>query len=146
MIKRIELNEYDGCSNIRDMKKSPFTSIFKDEIKNGNRLVFVYVVNGKFVGEGDLVFDKNDPDYTVDGKRIYLSRLIVKKEYRNKGIGTEIMKFLINKAREMNYSEISLGVDCINGAAIHLYEKFGFEIIKKDKDEYGEFFKMVKII
>lgn len=146
MIRQIELNEYDGCSNIWDMKKSPFTGIFKDEIKNGNRLVFVYVLKGKFVGEGDLVFDKNDPDYTVDGKRIYLSRLIVKKEYRNKGIGTKIMKFLINKAREMNYSEISLGVDCINGAAIHLYKKFGFEIIKKDKDEYGEFFKMVKII
>lgn len=146
MIRQIGLDEYGGCSNIWDMEKCPFTSAFKDEIKSGNRLVYVYVLNDKFVGEGDLVFEKDDSDYTISGKRIYLSRLIVKKEYRNKGIGTEIMRFLIRKARELGYFEISLGVDCNNKAAIHLYETFGFEIIKKDKDEYGEFYKMFRRI
>ena len=54
--------------------------------------------------------------------------------------------YLIDKASEWGYREITLGVDCDNERAIHVYEKKGFKVYAKDKDEYGEFYKMIKTI
>ena len=141
-IEKIGAGDFHKCANIWDMEKFPFTDEFHQQIKSGNRISFVYKIDGEFIGQGDLVLDKEG--YTIPNKRIYLSRLIVKKEYRNQGIGSAITDYLISQARDWGYSEISLGVDCDNENAIHLYNKMGFEIYARDKDEYGDFYKMIK--
>ena len=139
--------DYCKCSNIWDMKSQPLADKWLDEIKSGNRLVYIYKINGEFVGEGALVFDAGDPDYTVPDKRVYVSRMIVKKEYRNRGIGSEILKYLINKATDMGFEEMTIGVDKDNKIALNLYGKFGFnEVIFDGADENGEYFKLMKRI
>ena len=142
VIEQLKAEEYSKCSNIWNMDKFPFTDQFYQQVKSGERITFIYKIGGEFIGEGSLVL--NHESYTIPNERIYLSRLIVKKEYRNSGIGTMITEFLIDKAKEWGYSEISLGVDSDNEAAIRLYEKMGFKIYSHDKDEYGEFYKMLK--
>ena len=141
-IVKLNIADYYKCNTIWDMKKCPFTDEFYEEIKSGNRIVFIYKMDDVFIGEGALVLQKDG--YTIPYQRVYLSRLIVKKEYRNQGIGTQILDYLLKKALEMGYSEITIGVDCDNGNAVHLYKKFGFEIYEKAKDEYGDYFKMIK--
>ena len=144
-IEKLDINEYSKCNTIWDMKKCPFTDNFYEQIKSGDRIVYIYKINGEFIGEGALVVNLDDEDYYIADKRIYLSRMIVKKEYRRKGIGTEILRFLIEKAKELGYSEISIGVDKDNIAALNLYRKMGFDtIIKEDEDEYGKFYKLLK--
>lgn len=146
-IEPLKAEEYGKCSNIWNMKKQPLAEKWLEEIISGNRLVFIYKINGKFIGEGALVFDNGDPDYTIPDRRIYVSRMIVKKEYRGRGIGSEILAFLIEKAKSMGYSEMALGVDKDNAAALQLYRKFGFdEVIFEGADEYGEYFKLLKKI
>lgn len=142
VIEKISAEEFYKCANIWDMDKCPFTDEFYQEIKSGNRISFVYKIDGEFIGQGDLVLEKDG--YTIPNERMYLSRLIVKKEYRNRGIGSQITDFLIDKAKDLGYREISLGVDCDNENALHLYKKKGFEIYAQSKDEYGEFYKMFK--
>lgn len=145
IIERLNPEDYHKCNNIWDMKNSPFTERFYNEILDGKRHVFIYKENGTFLAEGALVTQHEDPDYTIPNKRIYLSRMIVKREYRNKGIGTIMLKFLINKAKEMGYIEISLGVDLDNNAALHLYKKHGFtEVICEASDQYGKYLKLLK--
>ena len=47
----------------------------------------------------------------------------------------------------MGYKEATIGVDKDNVSALHLYQKKGFtNIIFEGKDEYGEFFKLMKEI
>ena len=139
--------DYHKCSNIWNMKSQPLADKWLDEIKSGNRLVFIYKINGEFIGEGALVTDAGDPDYTIPDKRIYVSRMIVKKEYRNRGIGSEILEFLIAKAKEMGYSEMTIGVDKDNVNALHLYKKYGFtQVLFDGADEDGEYFKLMKRI
>ncbi len=146
-IEPLAAEDYDKCSNIWNMKTQPLTDKWLEEIKSGNRLVFIYKINGEFIGEGALVLDADDPDYTVEGSRVYVSRMIVKKEYRNKGIGSEILAFLIDKAKEMGYSEMTIGVDKDNVNALHLYRKFGFtEVLFDGADKDGEYFKLMKRI
>lgn len=139
--------DYHKCSNIWNMKSQPLADKWFDEIKSGNRSVYIYKINGEFIGEGALVLDAGDPDYTIPGKRIYVSRMIVKKEYRNRGIGSEILEFLIEKAKSAGYSEMTIGVDKDNVNAIHLYRKYGFtQVLFDGADEDGEYFKLMKRI
>lgn len=145
-IVKIGIKEYDKCSNIWKMKSNPFTNGFKNQIINGDRTVYVYKQNNEFIASGDLVVNLSDSDYFIQNKRIYLSHMIVKKEYRNQGIGSILLDYLINQATTMGFLEISLGVDIDNYSAIHLYKSRGFEVFKECEDEYGKFYKMLKEI
>ncbi len=146
-IEQIGIDEYGKCNTIWDMKKCPFTEDFKKQILKSERLVFIYKMNDEFIGEGDLVIHSSDSDYFIPHKRIYVSRIIVKKEFRNQGIASTILDFLTEKAKELGYSQMALGVDVDNNAAIHLYKKKGFNnIIDECEDEYGKFYKLLKII
>jgi len=147
VIERLDVKYYNKCSNIWNMKNQPLAETWRKEIETGKRLVFIYKINGEFIGEGALVLDTGDSDYTIPKKRVYVSRMIVKKEYQNRGIGSEILKFLIKKAKEMGFSEMTIGVDKDNVNALHLYRKFGFtEVLFDGADENGEYFKLMKKI
>ncbi|WP_241654821.1 GNAT family N-acetyltransferase [Sporolactobacillus shoreae] len=147
-IRKMELDEFYKCTNIWDMKmQQKLADKFYNELIAGNRITFVYVTNNELIGEGSLVFDMNDSDYTIKNKRIYLSRLIVKEEYRNKGIGSQFVNFLIDYAKNLGYQEISIGVDIDNLVAKNLYRKLGFtEVVYQGKDAYGEYQKLLKKI
>ncbi len=147
VIEPLKPEEYHKCSNIWNMRSQPLADTWLDEIKTGNRLVFIYKINGEFIGEGALVLDEGAPDYTIPNRRVYVSRMIVKKEYRNRGIGSEILEFLISKSKSMGYSEMTIGVDKDNVNALHLYNKYGFTYILFDgADEHGQYFKLMKRI
>ena len=147
VIEPLKYEDYHKCSNIWNMKAQPLSEKWRDEIASGNRMVFIYKINGEFIGEGALVFDTGDPDYTIPHKRVYVSRMIVKKEYRGRGIGSDILNFLIAKAKEMGFSEMAIGVDKDNIAALNLYKKFGFTNVLFDgADEDGEYFKLMKTL
>ncbi|EFM12861.1 GCN5-related N-acetyltransferase [Paenibacillus curdlanolyticus YK9] len=146
-IKKLNLEEYYKCNNIWDMGKQPkMVKMFYDELVTGNRITFICLGdNEEFIGEGSLVFRNDDPDYTIPDKRIYLSRMIVKEEYRNRGIGSSILDFLIDYAEQLGYEEIALGVDTGNLNARYLYEKKGFTtVLFIGEDEYGEYTKLLK--
>ena len=147
VIEPLNIDEYSKCSNIWNMKTQPLADKWLEEVKSGNRLVYIYKINGEFIGEGALVLDAGDADYTIPNKRVYVSRMIVKKEYRNRGIGSTILEFLINKAKAMGFSEMTIGVDKNNTNALHLYRKYGFtEVLFDGTDENGEYLKLMKRI
>ena len=89
----------------------------------------------------------NDSDYTVKGQRIYVSHLVVKPEYRRKGIGRTLVHFIMAKAMKMGYTEMSIGVDLNNYPALKLYIECGFDkVIYIGKDKQGEYLKLLKTI
>lgn len=145
-IKKLYPEDYNKCSNIWDMEKRPrMAQMFYDELVSGNRITFIYLENNEFIGEGSLVFKNNDTDYTIPDKRIYLSRMIVKEDYRNRGIGGIILDYLIDYANQLGYEEIALGVDTDNLNARYLYEKTGFtNVLFIGEDDYGEYVKLLK--
>lgn len=59
------------------------------------------------------------------------------KDYRNYGIGTDMMFSMINKLRSKGYSKVSLAVQKIN-YAVKMYKKVGFEIVDKNDEKYRE--------
>ena len=57
------------------------------------------------------------------------------KEYRNYGIGTDLMEQMLNKMKMQGYKQVSLSVQKMN-YAVHMYLKAGFEIVDENDEEY----------
>lgn len=56
-------------------------------------------------------------------------------EARGRGVGTELLKALIELARELGHPRLSLSVAIVNPARA-LYERFGFVKVEDDDDGY----------
>jgi len=147
-IIKLEPQNFHKLDNIWDMSKhGEMSDTWHKQLIGGNRIIFVYCENGEYIGQGDLVFDMNDPDYTLADRRIYLSRMIVKEDHRHRGIGKIILDYLIDYARNLGYVEMSLGVDIDNVGARWLYEKNGFtNIIYTGEDDDGKYVKLLKVL
>jgi ribosomal protein S18 acetylase RimI-like enzyme len=61
---------------------------------------------------------------TWKGRVLYLEDLIVKDNFRNKGIGTQLMNATIEFAKSNNYKRIQWQVLDWNTEAIRFYKKF----------------------
>lgn len=57
------------------------------------------------------------------------------KEYRNYGIGTELMKQMLKKLKMQGYRQASLAVQKMN-YAVRMYTNVGFEIVDENDQEY----------
>ena len=57
------------------------------------------------------------------------------KEYRNRGIGTELMKRMLRELAERGYEKASLAVQKAN-YAVRMYQKVGFDIVGENEEEY----------
>ena len=146
-IEKLELCDYQKCNNIWDMASFSLTETFRQQIEDGNRTVYIYKENGEFLGEIAYVLDNGDPDYTIPGRRVYISRLIVKSECRNRGIGGILVDHILQTVRELGYKEASIGVDKDNLSALHLYRKKGFTtVLYEGADQYGEYYKLMKAL
>jgi len=147
-IELLKIKEYSKCNNIWNMKKqSKLAEQFLGELKSGNRVTYICKDNDDYVGEISLVKEMNDSDYTIPNQRVYVSRLIVKKEFRRKGIGKMLVDFITDKANDLGYKEMSIGVDLDNYPALKLYIDSGFDkVIYIGEDEQGKYVKLLKTI
>ena len=57
------------------------------------------------------------------------------KEYRNYGIGTELMKTMLAELKACSYKQASLSVQKQN-YAVKMYQKLGFQIMDENEEEY----------
>ena len=63
---------------------------------------------------------------------IYLNDFAVTAEYRNKGIGSALLKAAESYAREINIHKLCLHAEKTNPSAMHFYEKSGYAIYRDD--------------
>ena len=57
------------------------------------------------------------------------------KEYRNQGIGTELLRRMILLLRQSGYKQVSLSVQKANYAA-RMYLNAGFKVVNENPEEY----------
>jgi len=85
--------------------------------------VWTRILAGKVKGYGNV--DEYTPEFAIS----------VYKEYRNMGIGTSLMRRMLDLLKEKGYKRASLAVQKEN-YAVRMYEKVGFKIVKKIEEEY----------
>lgn len=145
-IIKLDIKNYEKCSNIWDMEKNKeLKDRFHKELLSKNRMTFVYVKDEEYIAEISIVFNKDDKDYSIPGKRLYISRIIVKKALRGQGYGKKLMNYVIDYAQRNNYEELSLGVNLDNYIALKLYVSLGFTKIQYiGEDSDGKYVKLIK--
>jgi ribosomal-protein-alanine N-acetyltransferase len=72
-----------------------------------------------------------------DEESFHLGSIVVRKEYRNKGIGEELIKRCIEMAQKMGYKRVWLEVSVNNKEAVEMYKKVGFRVYETLKHFYG---------
>ena len=100
-----------------------------------NNTFFFKLINddnsNEIVGFIIIIQDRED--------RVNLINLVISKQYQNKGYGSNLLKYTLNKIKEMNNIEvIVLNVNSKNKVAIGLYQKFGFRIVQKIENYYRQ--------
>ena len=87
--------------------------------RDKNTVRFVAIINKKIAGYGFLWNLNNDfPSLGI----------CISDNYQGKGIGKELMEYLIDFAKKKNKKGIVLTVYKDNERALNLYKKYGFEI------------------
>lgn len=80
--------------------------------------------NNKIIGTAIFFFAY----FTYTGKSLYLEVLFVKDEYRNKGIGSKLLKKVFEIAKKEHCTRLRWQVDKENKEAIRYYQKRGASI------------------
>ena len=104
----------------------------RDFGKKADDRCLVAEVAGKVVG---AVWTRvmNDYGHITDG--IPSLAISLYKDYRNQGIGTELLREMLQLLRRDGYRQVSLSVQKAN-PAFRMYQKAGFEVMKETEEEY----------
>lgn len=87
-----------------------------------NHNIFVYVLDNKIVGTITLLHEQK---LIHNGSKIvHIEDLVVDKEYKNRGIGRDLINYCLDKISKEEYYKIIL--DCSEELE-RFYNKFGFE-------------------
>jgi len=135
-INAVSLTDLDEIFRLESntFKKDAFskTSILNLILKNTFFLKLIdNETSNEIVGFIIVIQDRED--------RINLINLLIRKSYQNKGYGSYLLRYTLNKIKEMNNIKvIVLNVNSKNEVAIFLYQKFGFRIVQKIENYYRQ--------
>ena len=146
-IREIRKNEYSVLSDFlyeaifipEGMDKPPKSIIEQPELQvyikdfgKEDDWCFVAVIKGKIVGAA-WVRIMDDYGHIDDETPSFAISLY--EEYRNMGIGTALMRDMLEFLKNKGYRRTSLSVQKVN-YAVRMYQKVGFEVIDENEEEY----------
>lgn len=69
--------------------------------------------------------------------RLTLSSLVISTEFRNRGIGRQVMQWLDQNAQSRGIQKLTLAVSPLNINALKLYLSHGYQIVRCDENYFG---------
>ena len=124
--------DIQDSEEIKDVLLSDFDDfwsyeVLREELLSDSSLYIVAKKQNEIIGFAGIKIIIDEAD---------IMNIVVKKSYRNNGIGSLLLENLILTSNKKNLNFINLEVDCKNTIAINLYKKFGFEEISLRKNYY----------
>ena len=126
MISKLTKEEVQEVTQLGTMLNPNFSKLFHIENLNPNETIYLYKENN--INKG-FIHIQNGLDI------IDLLNIIVKPEYQNQGIGSVLLKYIIDNKQD---KKIMLEVRSKNINAIKLYQKYDFKIINIRKNYYKD--------
>ena len=126
MISKLTKEEVQEVILLGTMLNPNFSKLFHIENLNPNETIFIYKENNNIKG---FIHTQTGLDI------IDLLNIIVKPEYQNQGIGSILLKYIIDNKQD---KKLMLEVRSKNINAIKLYQKYDFKIINIRKNYYKD--------
>lgn len=140
-LREIKEENFRDCIrlNVSDHQKnfvaSNVYSIAQAYIHYGSAFPFGIYDNDQMVGFVMLGHNKEDQEF-------WLWRFMIDEKFQNQGLGTQAVKLVLEKFRDMNATEVYLSYEPDNHVADALYRKFGW--LPTGKVEEGEIVMLLK--
>lgn len=119
-----------------DSLAQSYSDLFEEEIT----ITYVLCNGEKTVGLMEIRCVDGESFPGLKGEMVYeLFRILVDKEYQKEGFGTKAVQLFVDYVKDKplgGADDIVVSVVEGNDVALKLYQKFGFEIIGKDKYEH----------
>ena len=126
MISKLTKEEVQEVIELGTMLNPNFSKLFHIENLNPNETIYLYKENN--INKG-FIHIQNGLDI------IDLLNIIVKPKFQNQGIGSILLKYIIDNKQD---KKIMLEVRSKNINAIKLYQKYDFKIINIRKNYYKD--------
>lgn len=110
------------------------------KMENGEKLEMVIVDNETQNKVGMVALDSLQSSTLVP-------RLWIADQFQRQGYASECLDLFINEIQKMykqDGKKIVYEVDCDNYPSIKLAEKLGFQLVRTEEDEIGEYFVYIK--
>lgn len=115
---------YTSSAVLHNVDNKNFEITFETCINNSPYAKMIVYTDGEnYKAYANISFTYSNE---VGGLVVLIEEIYVKDEYRGMGIGQEIMKFIFTEFKAKRYR---LEATYVNGSAIALYEKLGFETL-----------------
>ncbi len=124
MLKTTELPMLTELFNYKDV--DDMITENTRNIEDGIVDIFALFDDDKLIGELHVKYDNEDKDFAEKGKRAYLFAFRVHKDYQDKGLGSYLLKAVIDELNANGYHDLTVGVEDDNIRARYMYEKQGF--------------------
>lgn len=124
----------EGCiPPPREIIKQPELQVYICDFgKYDDDICYVAEVDGNIIG---AVWVRIMEDYGhIDDETPSLA-ISLNKDYRGQGIGTALMKTMLEELKESGYKQTSLAVQKAN-YAVNMYKSIGFETVDENEEEY----------
>lgn len=122
------------------------------ELSEENTEYFFVVLDENIIGILRIVYGV-DMYHNKDKNYVKLHRLYLDQTIQNRGVGKQLMLWLMDKVKAEGYPKMWLDAMEKQPQALHFYKKMGFEIVDKVFldfpmmfPEYRGMFKMVKVV
>jgi RimJ/RimL family protein N-acetyltransferase len=115
----------EGADIARDEKVSreeeiDWLSRLLTQIERGSTFFLVAEVKGRIIASSDINRQRGFQ------KHVGVVGIVIKKDFRELGIGTAMIRVLLEHAKKMGIKILTLTAYASNKRAIHVYEKVGF--------------------
>ncbi len=129
-LSKMSIEDLKSIKNVLASDFDNFWSydVLEEELECDNSYVIVAKVDeNTIVGFAGLKVILDEAD---------IMNIVVKKDFRHNGIGSVLLKNLINHSKDLNLKTITLEVNENNLSAIRLYDKFSFDKLGIRKNYY----------
>jgi len=133
IVREATQRDVKTCARIEKQVSAESIEIIEDEIEKQieEEDHFIFVAE-----EEERVVGFISAEWQRWNNSLYIDSLYIDENYRRKGYGSQLLKQMIKKSREIRSKKVFIDVEAGNTHAIILYLKHGFEINGYVQDFY----------
>ena len=93
--------------------------------------IFVYEVDGVIAGYAFCIYQETTENGQLHHRKVlYIDDLCVDAEFRRRGIGAKLYRYVLDVAKENGCDSVTLNVWSLNDSALGFYRSMGMEPLK----------------
>lgn len=106
-----------------------YADIFYSTLVEKTLMWVVETGQGEIIGQAFVMLKSNESDAADGQKKAYFFGFRIRETWRNRGVGSYLMRFVEGDLAKRGFQTITLNVAKDNSDALRLYQRLGYKIL-----------------